>query len=72
MSLKIPNVVTVGSGRADGDSMCQKYKLEAKRPWQDEFTPWCDTDNYEAIERNIKTIESYGYEWKLTEGGAEQ
>ena len=46
--------------------MCKKYKLQAKRPWQEEFTNWCDTDDLEAIERNIKTIESYGYEWQLT------
>lgn len=51
--------------------MCKKYKLQAKRPHQKEFTNWTETDNYKAIERNIKVIESYGYEWRLTEGNDE-
>ena len=51
--------------------MCKKYKLQAKRPNQKEFTNWTETDNYQVIERNIKVIESYGYEWQLTEGNDE-
>ena len=48
--------------------MCKKYKLQAKRPWQAYFTDWTATDDYEVIKRNIKTIESMGYEWQLAEG----
>lgn len=47
--------------------MCKKYKLQAKRPWQAYFTDWSATDDYEVIKRHIEIIESYGYEWKLTE-----
>ena len=47
--------------------MCKKYKLKAKRPWQNHFTDWSATDDYGVIKRHIKIIESYGYEWKLTE-----
>jgi hypothetical protein len=39
--------------------------LQAKRPHENFFTEWCQTDNYEVIERNIKIIESYGWEWRL-------
>lgn len=45
--------------------MCKRYKLQAKRPHQKEFTDWCSTYDYEVIKRNIKVIESYGYQWKL-------
>ena len=48
--------------------MCKKYKLQAKRPHEIEYSEWCSTDDLEAVERNIKTIESYGYQWQLTEG----
>lgn len=42
-----------------------RYMLQAKRPHEKFFTEWCQTDNYEVIERNIKIIESYGWEWRL-------
>jgi hypothetical protein len=45
--------------------MINRYKLQAKRPHEDVFTEWCSTDNYEAVVRNIKVIESYGWEWQL-------
>ena len=48
--------------------MCKKYKLQAKRPHEKVFTEWCSTDDYEAIKRNIKTIEGLGWQWELTEG----
>ena len=51
--------------------MRKKYKLQAKRPWQKEFTDWIDTDDYEMIQRHIKIIESCGYEWELKEGEQE-
>lgn len=51
--------------------MVKKYNLKAKRPHETVFTEWCSTDNYEAVERNIKTIENYGYQWLLTEGDQE-
>lgn len=47
--------------------MINRYKLQAKRPHEDVFTEWCSTDNYEAVVRNIKVIESYGWEWQLKE-----
>lgn len=49
----------------EGDNMCKKYILQAKRPCEKEFTEWCNTDDYETIERNIKVIESYGYLWRV-------
>lgn len=52
--------------------MCKKYKLQAKRPWQAYFTDWSATDDYEVIKRHIKVIESYGYEWRLTEGAEDE
>ena len=51
--------------------MCKKYKLQAKRPYEKEFTDWCSTDDYEAVKRNIEVIESYGYKWKLMKGDRE-
>ena len=45
--------------------MFNRYMLWAKRPHEAMFTEWCQTDNYEVVERNIKIIESYGWEWKL-------
>ena len=48
--------------------MCKKYRLQAKRPFEKEFTNWCSTDDGEVIKRNIEVIESYGYQWRLTEG----
>lgn len=45
--------------------MLNRYMLWAKRPHEAMFTEWCQTDNYEVVERNIKIIESYGWEWKL-------
>lgn len=48
--------------------MCKKYRLFAKRPHEKLFTDWCSTDDYEAIKRNIKVIEEYGWQWKLKEG----
>jgi hypothetical protein len=41
--------------------------LQAKRPHENTFTEWCTTDDYEVIERNIKIIESYGWQWRLKE-----
>ena len=52
--------------------MCKKYKLQAKRPHEEAFTDWCSTDNGEAIKRNIKAIESYGYQWRLTKGAEDE
>ena len=49
-------------------TMCKKYKLKAKRPFEKTFTDWCHTDDAEAIKRNIKVIEEYGWQWQL-EGG---
>ena len=65
--MKQPRGVTVDLEVQDGEGMCKKYKLKAKRPWQNHFTDWSATDDYEVIKRHIKVIESYGYEWKLTE-----
>ena len=48
-----------------------KYRLQAKRPYQDEFTEWCSTNSEEVVERKIKTIEEYGYQWRLIEGEEE-
>ena len=48
--------------------MCKKYRLQAKRPHEIIFTDWCSTDDYEAIKRNIKTIEGLGWQWELKEG----
>lgn len=45
--------------------MLNRYMLQAKRPHESVFTEWCQTDNYEVIEKNIKIIESYGWEWRL-------
>lgn len=58
-------------GQQAGKNMCKKYKLQAKRPCEQEFTDWCSTDDPEAVKRNIKTIESYGYQWQLTGGKQE-
>jgi ribosome-binding protein aMBF1 (putative translation factor) len=52
--------------------MINRYKLQAKRPHEDVFTEWCSTDNYEVVERNIKVIESYGWQWQLREGEQEE
>lgn len=65
--MKKPSGVTVALEARGGESMCKKYKLQAKRPWQNYFTDWSATDDYEVIKRHIKIIESYGYEWQLTE-----
>ena len=65
-------MVTMALDQAEGESMCKKYELQAKRPWQDKFTDWCSTDDYGVIKRNIKTIESFGYQWKLTEGATDE
>ena len=45
--------------------MRAKYELQAKRPSDWLFTDWCDTNDYETVQRNIKVIESYGYRWRL-------
>ena len=45
----------------------RKYDLRAKRPHEKVFTDWCKTDDYEAIKRNIKIIEGYGWQWELKE-----
>ena len=45
--------------------MFNRYMLWAKRPHEAMFTEWCQTDNYEVVERNTQVIESYGWEWKL-------
>lgn len=45
--------------------MCKKYKLLSKRPHEKVFTDWCSTDDYELVQRNIKVIEGYGWQWKL-------
>lgn len=55
-------------GQQEGDNMCLKYKLQAKRPYEEEFTDWCSTDDPETVKRNIETIEGYGYQWQLTGG----
>ena len=68
MSLKILSVETRDLEAQEGETMCKKYNLKAKRPYENEFTEWCSTDDYEAVKRNIKAIESYGYQWQLTEG----
>ena len=65
--MKQPRGEITASVQAEGESMCKKYKLKAKRPWQNHFTDWSATDDYGVIKRHIKVIESYGYEWKLTE-----
>lgn len=46
--------------------MCKKYKLQAKRPYENEFTDWCSTDNYDVVKRHIEIIESYGWQWELS------
>ena len=51
--------------------MCKKYRLQAKRPYEAEFTEWCSTDDGEIIRNNIEVIESYGYLWQLTRGTQE-
>ena len=48
--------------------MCTKYRLQAKRPYEKEYSEWCTTDDLEAVKRNIKVIEGYGYQWKIAEG----
>ena len=50
--------------------MC-KYRLKAKRPHEQVFTEWCSADDYEAIKRNIQTIEGLGWNWELKEGNEE-
>ena len=52
--------------------MCKKYKLQAKRPWETEFTGYCNTDDYELIKQNIKTIEGLGWQWELSERDPEK
>jgi hypothetical protein len=47
--------------------MFNDYTLQAKRPFEKVFTEWCSTDDYEVIQKNIKIIESYGYQWQLKE-----
>ena len=61
-------MVTTDSVQRVGDNVCKKYKLQAKRPCETEFTEWCSTDDGEAVKRNIETIEGYGYQWQLTGG----
>ena len=58
-------MVTVDSAVRVGNDMCKKYILQAKRPSENEYSEWCNTDNYEVVERNIKIIESYGYLWRV-------
>ena len=48
--------------------MCKKYRLQAKRPSDKDFSDWLSTDDYEVVKRNIKTINSLGWKWKLNEG----
>ena len=50
----------------------KKYCLQAKRPNEEVFTDWCQTDNPEVVKRNIKIIESYGYQWKLRKGTGDE
>jgi hypothetical protein len=52
----------------EGENMCKTFNLQAKRPHEKEFTDWCATDDYEVVKRNIKIIESYGYQWRLRTG----
>ena len=47
--------------------MLNRYTLKAKRPHENVFTEWLSTYDYEVVERNIKIIESYGWQWKLKE-----
>jgi hypothetical protein len=51
----------------ESNDMSKKYELQAKRPFERFFTEWCSTDDDEILQRNIKTIESYGYQWRLRE-----
>ena len=62
---------TVASEAQEGNNMCKKYRLQVKRPHEKHFTEWCSTDDYKTIKRNIKTIEGYGYIWKLTKEESE-
>ena len=52
--------------------MCNRYRLMAKRPYEKDFTEWCSTDDYEAVKRNIKTIEEYGWQWKIEDRDQEE
>ena len=49
--------------------MCKRYRLQAKRTHEKEYTNWCSTNDCEVIERNIAVIESYGWQWQLQGGG---
>lgn len=44
-----------------------RYMLQAKRPHEKFFTEWCSTDDYEVIQKSIKIIESYGYQYQVKE-----
>ena len=44
-----------------------RYMLQAKRPHEKVFTEWCSTDDYEVIQKSIKIIESYGYQYQVKE-----
>lgn len=44
-----------------------RYTLQAKRPHEKFFTEWCSTDDYEVIQKSIKIIESYGYQYQVKE-----
>lgn len=41
------------------------YLLYARRNPQEEWSAWTQTGNIESIKRNIKTIEGFGWQWKV-------
>lgn len=44
-----------------------RFVLYAKRPTENEWSIWTNTDDLETLINNIKTIEEYGNQWKVTE-----
>jgi hypothetical protein len=46
----------------------RRYRLQAKRPHETTYSEWCSTEDYQAVLRNIDTIESYGWMWRICDG----
>lgn len=41
------------------------YHLQARRNDNEKWTPWTDCTSAESLEEHIKTIEGYGWQWRV-------